>query len=93
MEFEWNPDKAKLNGEKHNVSFEEAATVFNDPLSVTFPDPDHSVGESRYVIIGVSRFGQLLIVAHTDRGEKIRIISARKATRQERRFYEEGCES
>lgn len=92
MEFEWNPDKAELNSEKHNVSFEEAATVFNDPLSVTFPDPDHSVGESRYVIIGVSRFGQLLIVAHTDRGEKIRIISARKATRQEQRFYEEGCE-
>lgn len=90
MKFEWNPDKAKLNYEKHNVSFEEAATVFNDLLSVTFPDPDHSVGESRYVIIGMSTFGQLLIVSHTDRGEKVRIISARKATRQERRFYEEG---
>ncbi|MBE9179796.1 BrnT family toxin [Oculatella sp. LEGE 06141] len=90
MKFEWNPDKANLNYEKHNVSFEEAATVFNDLLSVTFPDPDHSVGESRYVIIGMSRFGQLLIVSHTDRGEKVRIISARKATRQERRFYEEG---
>ncbi|WP_414621877.1 BrnT family toxin [Calothrix sp. CCY 0018] len=57
---------------------------------MTFPDPDRSIGESRYVIIGISRFGQCLIVAHTDRGEKIRIISARKATRQERRFYEEG---
>ncbi len=91
MKFEWNPDKAESNYAKHDVSFEEAATVFNDLLSVTFPDPDHSVGESRYVIIGVSRFGQLLIVSHTDRGEKIRIISARKATRQERRFYEEGC--
>jgi uncharacterized protein len=89
MEFEWNPNKAELNCEKHNVSFEEAATVFNDLLSVTFPDPDHSIGESRYVIIGVSRSGQLLIVSHTDRGEKVRIISARKATRQERRFYEE----
>ena len=88
MKFEWNPNKAESNYEKHDVSFEEAATVFNDLLSVTFPDPDHSVGESRYVIIGVSRFGQLLIVSHTDRGEKIRIISARKATRQERRFYE-----
>jgi uncharacterized DUF497 family protein len=90
MEFEWNPDKAKSNYEKHDVAFEEAATVFNDLLSVTFPDPDHSVGESRYVIIGMSRFGQLLIVSHTDRGEKVRIISTRKATRQEQRFYEEG---
>ncbi|MEG3837900.1 MULTISPECIES: BrnT family toxin [unclassified Microcoleus] len=61
-----------------------------DPLSVTFPDPQHSIGESRYVIIGISRYGQLLIVAHTDRGETVRIISARKATRQEQRFYEEG---
>lgn len=89
MEFEWNPDKATLNIEKHGVSFQEAATVFNDPLSVTFPDPDHSIGESRYVIIGLSRFEQLLVVAHTDREEKIRIISARKATRQEKRFYEQ----
>lgn len=90
MEFEWNPDKAALNVEKHSVSFQEAATVFNDPLSATFPDPNHSIGESRYIIIGISRFGQLLVVAHTDRGEKTRIISARKATRQEKRFYEEG---
>ncbi|MBD0386712.1 MAG: BrnT family toxin [Nostoc sp. C3-bin3] len=89
MEFEWNLDKAALNLEKHGISFPEAATVFNDPLSVTFPDPDHSIGESRYIIIGVSRFGQLLVVAHTDRGEKVRIISARKATRQEKRFYEQ----
>jgi uncharacterized DUF497 family protein len=90
MEFEWNPDKAALNLEKHGVSFQEAATVFNDPLSMTFPDPDHSIGESRYVIIGLSRFGQLLVVAHTDRETKVRIINARKATRQERRFYEQG---
>jgi uncharacterized protein len=90
MEFEWNLDKAALNLEKHVVSFQEATTVFNDPLSVTFPDPNHSIGESRYIIIGVSRFGQLLVVAHTDRGEKVRIISARKATHQEKRFYEEG---
>ncbi|MBW4690365.1 MAG: BrnT family toxin [Lyngbya sp. HA4199-MV5] len=88
MKFEWNPYKAESNAKKHGVTFEEASTVFNDLLSVTFPDPDHSVGESRYVIIGISRFGQLLIVAHTDRGEKVRIISARKANRQERRFYE-----
>ncbi len=90
MEFEWNPDKATRNFEKHAVSFQEAATVFNDPLSVTFLDPQHSIREHRYVIIGRSVFGQLLIVAHTDRKEKIRIISARKATRQEQRFYEEG---
>lgn len=90
MEFEWNPDKAALNVEKHSVSFQEAATVFDDPLSATFPDPNHSIGESRYIIIGISKFGQLLVVAHTDRGEKTRIISARKATRQEKRFYEEG---
>jgi uncharacterized protein len=90
MEFEWNPDKAGSNYEKHGVTFEEAATVFNDALSVTFPDPAHSIGESRYVIIGVSRFGKLLIIAHTDREDKIRIISAREATRQERRFYEQS---
>lgn len=90
MKFEWNPNKAVLNLEKHGVSFQEAVTVFDDPLSFTFPDPDHSIGESRYVIIGISRFEQLLVVAHTDRGEKVRIISARKATRQERRFYEQG---
>ncbi len=89
MEFEWNPVKATLNLKKHGVSFQEAATVFNDPLSTTFPDPDHSIGENRYVIVGVSQLGQLLVVAHTDRGEKVRIISARKATRQERKFYEE----
>lgn len=90
MEFEWNPEKATLNLEKHGVSFQEAATVLNDSLSVTFPDPDHSIRESRYIIIGIFRFKQLLVVAHTNRGEKVRIISARKATRQERRFYEEG---
>ncbi|MTJ11982.1 BrnT family toxin [Anabaena sp. UHCC 0187] len=90
MEFEWNPNKAELNFKKHGVSFPEAATTFHDPLSVTFPDPDHSIGESRYVIIGISRFGQILVVAHTDREDKIRIITARKATRQERKFYEEG---
>lgn len=84
------PRQSKVKLKKHGVSFEEAATVFNDSLSVTFPDPDHSIRESRYIITGVSRFGQLLIVAHTDRSEKIRIISARTATRLERRFYEQG---
>lgn len=90
MEFEWNSDKATLNFDKHGVSFQEAATVFSDPLSVTFPDPDHSIGESRYIIIGTSRFKKLLVVAHTERGERVRIISARTASRQEKRFYEEG---
>ena len=69
-EFEWNPNKATLNIEKHGVSFQEVAILFNDQLSVTFPDPKHFIGESRYVIIGISRYGQLLIVAHTDRAEK-----------------------
>lgn len=90
MDFEWDPNKAAGNLKKHDVSFHEAATVFGDLLSVTFPDPEHSTRESRYVTIGTSSFGQLLIIAHADRGEYIRIISARKATRQERRFYEEG---
>lgn len=90
MEFEWNPDKADLNLRKHNISFHEATTVFNDSLSVTFPDPDHSIGEERYVIIGMSELGKLLIVSHTDRENSIRIISVRTANRQEKRFYEEG---
>ena len=87
MQFEWNPDKANSNLKKHSVSFNEASTVFNDPLSVTFPDPDHSFGEERYVIIGLSSANRILIVPHTDR---VRIISAREATRNERRFYEDG---
>jgi uncharacterized protein len=90
MEFEWNPDKADINITKHDVSFPEALTVFEDSLSVTFPDPDHSIGEERYVIIGMSNLGRLLIVSHTDRENRIRIISARSANRQEKRFYEEG---
>ena len=90
MEFEWNPNKAVINLEKHNISFQEATTVFNDPLSMTFPDPDHSIGENRYIMIGMSRSGQLLVVSHTDRENRTRIISARKASRHERRFYEEG---
>lgn len=90
MEFEWNPEKAVINLRKHNISFQEAATVFDDSLSVTFPDPDHSIGENRYVIIGMSRSEQLLVVSHTDRENRTRIISARRATRQEKRFYEEG---
>ena len=90
MEFEWNPDKADINLRKHNISFHEATTVFDDSLSVTFPDPDRSMGEERYVIIGMSELGKVLIVSHTDRENRIRIISARTANRQEKRFYEEG---
>ena len=90
MQFEWNQDKANLNLKKHGVSFNEASTVFNDPLSVTFPDPDHSYGEERYVIIGLSSASRILIVSHTDRGDRVQIISAREATRNERRFYEDG---
>ncbi len=69
MEFEWNTDKADRNIKKHSVSFQEAATVFADALSLTFPDPDHSIGESRYVTIGLSRYSRLLVVSHTDRNE------------------------
>jgi uncharacterized DUF497 family protein len=90
MQFEWNPDKANSNLKKHGVSFTEGSTVFKDPLSVTFPDPDHSYSEERYVIIGLSSAGRILIVSHTDRADRVRIISAREATRNERRFYEDG---
>lgn len=90
MQFEWDPRKADINQQKHGISFRESTTVFNDSLSITFPDPEHSIGESRYVIIGMSKLGQLIVVSHTDRDNQTRIISARKATRQERNFYEEG---
>ncbi|MEY2985183.1 MAG: hypothetical protein RLZZ568_1800 [Cyanobacteriota bacterium] len=90
MQFEWNRDKANSNLKKHGVSFNEASTVFSDPLSVTFPDPDHSYGEERYVIIGVSSANRILIVSHSDRVDRVRIISAREATRNEQRFYEDG---
>ena len=90
MEFEWDTNKAASNINKHGISFGEAATVFSDPLSMTYPDPDHSIDESRYITIGLSSSRKLLILAHTDRGDRIRIISARETTGRERRFYEEG---
>ena len=90
MRFEWHGHKAAANTEKHCVSFEEAATVFTDEMSLTGSDPDHSVGESRFVIFGQTVAGRLLVVAYTERGERIRIISARLATRSERTLYEEG---
>lgn len=87
--FEWDENKAQQNLAKHDVSFVEAATVFLDSLSVTVDDPDHSQSEQRYIIIGYSNRGRLLVVVHVDRGDNIRIISARQATRYERRIYEE----
>lgn len=90
MKFEWDPRKAGSNFRKHKVSFEEAATALNDPMSATGADPDHSVGDDRYVTFGVSERGRLLVVAHAARGQTIRIISARKASRGERKIYEEG---
>ncbi len=88
MEFEWDEAKAKRNLSKHKVSFDEAASVFADPLSSTFPDPDHSLEEDRLVTIGNSDRGRVIIVSHTDRGHRTRIISARKATKHERKAYE-----
>lgn len=90
MNFEWDPQKAESNQKKHGVSFQEAASVLGDALSTTYPDPDHSVREHRFITVGMSRLGRVLIVAHTDRGDNVRIISARKTTRQERRYYEES---
>jgi hypothetical protein len=89
IEFEWDPEKARMNQRKHRVSFKEAAKVFRDPIGITAFDPDHSEEEERYITIGCSTAGRLLMVAHTDRGSKIRIISAREVTRVEREAYEE----
>ena len=89
LTFEWDPDKADENERKHGVSFPEAATVFGDSLSVTMADPDHSVGEARFLTIGISHQQRLLVVAHADRDDAIRLISARAATRTERKTYEE----
>jgi hypothetical protein len=90
MEFEWDDSKAARNIAKHGVSFEEAATIFGDPLAMTYYDPDHSQDEDRFLTFGHSEEGKLLVVSHTDRDDRIRIISARQATRRERKAYEEG---
>lgn len=90
LEFEWDERKAAENLKKHGVSFAEASTVFGDPLSVTISDPLHSADEDRFVILGISNQQRLLIVVHTYRNNKIRIISARIATPRERRQYERG---
>lgn len=90
LQFEWDENKAIKNVEKHRVSFEEAATVFDDLMFVTFVDEEHSVDEERYITIGLSSRGQLLILAHTDREGQIRIISARKVTKKEELYYAEA---
>jgi uncharacterized protein len=88
MEFQWDPDKADSNIQKHGVAFEEAVTVFGDLLAVTIEDSNHSIGEIRLITIGVSKSQRLLVVSHTDRGGQVRLISARLATRRERKTYE-----
>lgn len=90
-DFEWDSRKAAENRRKHRVSFEEAVTAFADPLAVTVTDPDHSsAAERRYILVGRSARGRLLVVSHAERGTAIRIIGARPATRREREQYEEG---
>jgi len=90
MEFEWDQKKATANIQKHDVKFQEAATVFGDPLAVTYDDPDHSVNENRQITFGMSIQKRLLIVSHTERGGRTRIINARLMDHNERKIYEEG---
>lgn len=92
LNFEWDEDKASENYQKRKVSFVEGTTVFGDPFSITIDDPDHSVDEQRYIDIGGSEKGRVLVVSYTERGGTIRIISCRKATRNERKRYEEGID-
>ncbi len=90
MKFEWDQNKADSNLSKHGVSFDEAPTAFDDPFYLDFFDPDHSFGENRYIIIGQSSNNRLLLVSYAEQGETVRLISAREATRRERKDYEEG---
>ncbi len=90
LEFTWDRAKAIANLKKHDVSFEEASTAFGDPLSITVPDPDHSEDETRFVLVGQAFQGKLLVVVHSEREGGIRIISAREASRRERRDYEQA---
>jgi uncharacterized protein len=89
LTFEWDGRKARSNLDKHGVSFEDGASIFDDRLSLTIPDPEHSIAEERYITLGKALTGKLLVVVHTDRGDNIRIISARRASRRERKYYEE----
>lgn len=88
LHFEWDPKKAAANFARHGVSFPEAVTAFADPWSITVPDLDHSLAEARFLLLGHSERDRLLVVAHTERGDSIRLISARLATRRERTTYE-----
>ena len=90
MRFDWDPRKAAANLRRHSVSFEDASTVFAHDYSLTGADPDHSVGEERFITFGMSQSGRPLVVSHTEQGDTIRIFSARRATRSERKLYEEG---
>jgi len=90
LTFEWDSRKARSNLVKHGVGFAEGSTVFGDSASLTIPDPEHSLAENRYITMGKAFNGKLLVVVHTDRGDNIRIISARRASRRERQRYEEG---
>lgn len=87
--FEWDPRKAESNARNHGVTFDEASTVFGDPLALLMPDPDHSLSEERYLVLGLSNRRRLLVVAFAERAPRTRLISARRATRRERRRYEE----
>lgn len=87
--FEWDEEKAKANFNKHRVGFDEATTVFIDPFSITISDPEHSANEQRYIDIGISDKGHVLVVVYTERGQNVRIISCRRATLSERKLYEE----
>ena len=91
LSFEWDEIKAEVNFKKHKVSFEEGKTVFNDPFLYSFPDEEHSIVEQRYINIGISSKGRVLVLTHTERHDTIRIINCRKATARERVFYEKGC--
>jgi uncharacterized DUF497 family protein len=90
MKFEWDTKKSITNERKHCISFNEAASVFGDPLAITFPDPDNSKNEICFLVFGVSKSNKLLVVSYTERKGTVRIISAREATRSERRIYEDG---
>jgi hypothetical protein len=89
LRFDWDPEKAASNERKHGVAFSEAATAFGDPISITVPDPEHSSGEARFILLGLTFRSRLVVVAHTETSDSIRIISARLATRIERRSYEQ----
>ena len=92
LTFEWDPRKERSNVAKHGVGFEQTSTIFGDRSSLTIPDPEHSLSEERYITMGRAVTGKLLVVVHTERGDNIRIINARRASRGERKVYEETIE-